>query len=172
MGGDGFAFGFSKKLAKKKDVGVTEKADDEGARKEYLSGMNGSGLELKDKKVKEVKAIPVQENTFEVGTGRRRKAPSFLPDESAVEEDKERFEVAERISAGGETAQHNVTYGLTKMGPKDGEGQPASCKVETKPGVVHVGAFVSLFWGWERRGRGVIVFFGGMHPRERKGLSF
>lgn len=128
-------FGFSKKLAKKKDVGVNGKAEDEGARKEYLSGMDGSGLELKEKKVQEVKAIPVQENTFEVGTGRRRKAPSFLPDQAAVEEDNERFEVADQISAGGETAQHGVRYGLTKMGPKSGEGHQAR-KVESEPGKI------------------------------------
>ena len=155
MGGEAAktAFGFTKKSAKKKDVGVNEKAD-EGARKEYLSGVNGTGLEFEEKPAEaQVKAIPVQENTFEVGTGRRRKAPSFLPDESAVEEDKERFEVAERISAGGETAQHGVTYGLTKMGPKDGEGQPVH-KAEPKPepGVARINRLFCWGGGWGEAG--------------------
>lgn len=146
MGADGTAkttFGFSKKVAKKKDVGVTEKAED-WARKEFLTGVNGSGLELKDpKKAAEVRAIPVQENTFEVGTGRRRKAPSFLPDESAVEEDQERFEVAERIGGKGETAQSaGVSYGLTKMGPKDGEGQPARNVEAIRPGGRYIFIFI------------------------------
>ena len=47
-------------------------------------------------------------------------APSFLPTASAIEEDQERFESAE-LFAKGETAQENVVYGLTKMGPKTKE---------------------------------------------------
>ena len=124
------AFGFAKKAAKRKDVGVNERTDD-GAKKEFLTGVTGSGLELKDKVEKVVKSIPVQENTFEVGSGRRRKAPSFIPDESAIDADnKERFENADLL-AKGETAQHDVVYGLTKMGPKDGDTPKA--KAEEKP---------------------------------------
>tara|TARA_B100000405_G_scaffold283577_1_gene229239 strand:+ start:3856 stop:5337 length:1482 start_codon:yes stop_codon:yes gene_type:complete len=124
------AFGFAKKAAKRKDVGVNERTDD-GAKKEFLTGVTGSGLELKDKVEKVIKSIPVQENTFEVGSGRRRKAPSFIPDESAIDADnKERFENADLL-AKGETAQHDVVYGLTKMGPKD-EDTPKA-KAEEKP---------------------------------------
>ena len=126
------AFGFAKKAAKKKDVGVNERTDD-GTKKEFLTGVTGSGLELKDKVEVVAKSIPVQDNTFEVGSGRRRKAPSFLPDESAIDADnKERFDVAERIGGKGETAQGgDVVYGLTKMGPKDGDEPKA--EPETKP---------------------------------------
>ena len=120
-------FGFAKKAAKKKTVAANG-AEDDVAKKEYLTGMGSGGLELKDKKEKVVKSIPAIANTFEVGTGRQRKAaghraPSFLPNDAAIEEDAERFEVAARLTAGGgETAQGSGTvYGLTKMGPKDGD---------------------------------------------------
>ena len=67
----------------------------------------------------------MQDNTFEVGTGRRRKAPSFLPTEEEIVKDDERFETAERIGGKGEIAQAGeVQYGLTKMGPKDGDAHP------------------------------------------------
>jgi G patch domain/KOW motif-containing protein len=160
MGGDGAktVFSFSKKSAKAKNVGVAGKVEDAGANREFLTGMTGSGLQLKDAKVAEVKSITLQSNTFEVGTGRQRKAPSFLPDESAIAEDRERFEVAERISAGGETAQGaGVTYGLTKMGPKDG-----AVKKETKPGGVDGvgvgGAFSLSLFGWHTTEKGELAF--------------
>ena len=125
MSGDGkVAMGFGIKKAKKSAVvGASAGGEDEDApKREYVSGVSGSGLELKDKTPAAApRSIAVQENTFEVGTGRRRKAPSFLPDESAIEKDNVRFETAERIGGKGETAQSgNVAYGLTKMGPKPG----------------------------------------------------
>ena len=100
--GDGkvMGFGFTKKTKKSVVVGVNAGGEDDDApTREYLTGMTGSGLELKDKKAPAApKSIPVQDNTFEVGTGRRRKAPSFLPDEAEVVKDnEERFETAERI---------------------------------------------------------------------------
>mmetsp|Transcript_14895 Transcript_14895/g.36013 ORF Transcript_14895/g.36013 Transcript_14895/m.36013 type:complete len:489 (-) Transcript_14895:1573-3039(-) len=126
MGG----FGFTKKSAKKKDVGAMGETKDEGPRREYLTGVAGSELEMKDKIEEVSRAIPVQKDTFEVGHGRQRKAPSFLPDSSAVHEDNERFEVAEAsLGANGATAQHgDVVYGLTKMGPK-----PGAERKESKP---------------------------------------
>ena len=72
--------------------------DGDASQREYLTGMSGSGLELKDNKSASApKSIAVQDNTFEVGTGRRRKAPSFLPTEEEIVKDDERFETAERI---------------------------------------------------------------------------
>ena len=68
------AFGFAKKAAKRKDVGVNERTDD-GAKKEFLTGVTGSGLELKDKVEKVVKSIPVRKTPSRldpVGEGRRR----------------------------------------------------------------------------------------------------
>ena len=125
MSGDGkVAMGFGIKKAKKSAVvGASAGGEDEDApKREYVSGVSGSGLELKDKTPAAApRSIAVQENTFEVGTGRRRKAPSFLPDESAIEKDNVRFETAERIGGKGEIAQSgDVAYGLTKMGPKPG----------------------------------------------------
>jgi G patch domain/KOW motif-containing protein len=133
MSGEGnkLGFGFSKKK-KSVVVGVNARGgdDDDGEdgaepRREYLTGVSGFGLELKDKKSSAPKTIAVQDNTFEVGTGRRRKAPSFIPTEEEVVKDDERFETAERIGGKGETAQAgDVQYGLTKMGPKNGEAHP------------------------------------------------
>jgi G patch domain/KOW motif-containing protein len=131
-GGDGkvMGFGFTKKAKKSVVVAVNAGGEDDDApTREYLTGVTGSGLELKDKKAPAApKSIPVQDNTFEVGTGRRRKAPSFLPDEAEVVKDnEERFETAERIGGKGETAQSgDVVYGLTKMGPKGGDVRPIS----------------------------------------------
>jgi len=130
-GGEGknVGFGFAKKK-KSVVVGVHARGEDDddgedgdAPQREYLTGVSGSGLELKDKKPASApKSIPVQDNTFEVGTGRRRKAPSFLPTEEEIVKDDERFETAERIGGKGETAQAgDVQYGLTKMGPKDGD---------------------------------------------------
>ena len=111
------AFGFAKKAAKRKDVGVNERTDD-GAKKEFLTGVTGSGLELKDKVEKVIKSIPVQENTFEVGSGRRRKAPSFA--RRVRDRRRQQGAFRERGSARkGGTAQHDVVYGLTKMSYKD-----------------------------------------------------
>ena len=133
-GGEGknVGFGFAKKK-KSVVVGVNARGEDDddgedgdASQREYLTGMSGSGLELKDNKSASApKSIAVQDNTFEVGTGRRRKAPSFLPTEEEIVKDDERFETAERIGGKGEIAQAGeVQYGLTKMGPKDGDAHP------------------------------------------------
>ena len=122
-----------KKKKKSVVVGVPARSgdnddDDDGEppRIEYLTGVSGSGLELKDKQPSvSAKTIAPQDNTFEVGTGRRRKAPSFVPTAEEVVKDDERFETAERIGGKGETAQAgDVAYGLTKMAPKDGQHRP------------------------------------------------
>ena len=124
-GGEGknVGFGFAKKK-KSVVVGVHARGEDDddgedgdAPQREYLTGVSGSGLELKDKKPASApKSIPVQDNTFEVGTGRRRKAPSFLPTEEEIVKDDERFETAERIGGKGETAQAgDVQYGLTTV---------------------------------------------------------
>tara|TARA_B110000977_G_scaffold53537_2_gene72806 strand:- start:306 stop:1757 length:1452 start_codon:yes stop_codon:yes gene_type:complete len=127
-GKTGFAFSKKKKSAVVNARGGDndDASDGEAPQREYLTGVSGSGLELNDKKpAAALMSIAVQDNTFEVGTGRRRKAPSFIPTAEEVVKDDERFETAERIGGKGETAQAgDVQYGLTKMGPKDGGGGP------------------------------------------------
>lgn len=146
------SFGFTKKAPKAVKVAVQhDEAKEENV--EYLTGVNDHGLEVaNEKKVEEsVKVIPSISNTFEVGTGRKRKvrdacetqaateaplkqthtdddfhartqAPSFLPTKEEIEQDEKRFHVAETIASGtGEVAQHGVSYGLTKMGPQGGD---------------------------------------------------
>lgn len=142
------AFGFSKKKAPQPKVAVQQEAD-AGPAVEYVTGVQGNAIEgTREEKKDEVKIIPAIQNTFEVGTGRRRKVrapngsslnlcilgnvstdvcfstfqqvPSFIPTKEEVIEDEKRFHVAETIASGGEVAQKGVlNYGLTKMGPKD-----------------------------------------------------
>ena len=125
------SFGFTKKAPKAVKVAVQhDEANEENV--EYLTGVNDQGLEVANaKKVEEsVKVIPSISNTFEVGTGRKRKvsdtrktqvatethlssthtdddnsharaqAPSFLPTKEEIEQDERRFHAAETIAAG------------------------------------------------------------------------
>lgn len=135
------SFSLAKKKAPALRVGVQHEDVKEAV--EYVTGVSGSRIEgATSSDAPMAKVIPKIENTFEVGTGRRRKvrkrndrgvysladrevyfpaqAPSFLPTKEEITQDNERFQVAETIAAGGEVAQKGVTYGLTKMGPKDG----------------------------------------------------
>lgn len=134
------SFTFAKKKAPQAKVAVQHEEKKEEV--EFVTGVAENGLEgTKGTTVPEVKVIPKIQNTFEVGTGRQRKvslrrqfsvetrvtdkryfyvqAPSFIPTKEEIEQDAQRFHVAETIAAsGGEVAQHGVSYGLTKMGPK------------------------------------------------------
>ena len=125
------SFGFTKKAPKAVKVAVQhDEAKEENV--EYLTGVNDQGLEVANEKKAEesVKVIPSISNTFEVGTGRKRKvsdtrktqaatethlssihtddddsharaqAPSFLPTKEEIEQDERRFHVAETIAAG------------------------------------------------------------------------
>lgn len=131
------SFSLAKKKAPALRVGVQH--EDVKETVEYVTGVSGSGIEgaTTSSDAPAAKVIPKIENTFEVGTGRRRKvrehnqrdvfssadreiyfpaqAPSFLPTKEEITQDNERFQVAETIAAGGEVAQKGVTYGLTKM---------------------------------------------------------
>ena len=71
-------FAFSKKSGKKKPPVAAANvqqptAGDEQVQREYLTGVAGNEFELKEKLETKARSIPVRDNTFEVGTGRRRK---------------------------------------------------------------------------------------------------
>ena len=116
------AFGFSKKKAPQPKVAVQQEAD-AGPAVEYVTGVQGNAIEgTREEKKDEVKVIPAIQNTFEVGTGRRRKVrapnrsplnlcilgnvstdvcfstfqqvPIFIPTKEEVMEDEKRFHVA------------------------------------------------------------------------------
>ncbi|OUS43800.1 G-patch nucleic acid binding protein [Ostreococcus tauri] len=135
-------FSLAKKKAPARSVGVQH--EEKAKAVEYVTGVAGNEIEGTsgdDEPVRD-KVIARIENTFEVGTGRRRKVrgrksrerdnastddddfraqiPSFIPTKDEIERDNKRFHVAETIAAGGELAQQGVAYGLTKMGPKHG----------------------------------------------------
>jgi G patch domain and KOW motifs-containing protein len=133
---NGFSGGI-KGTKKKKKLNINEEDVDEGddernvaqRTREAILSMNKDGVQLKDdnimndknKNKEKNKIIPSMKDTFEVGTGRQRKIPSFVPTKQEQILDNKRFEISETI--GGETAQNKATtvYGLTQMGPKDEE---------------------------------------------------
>merc|ERR1712216_844846 len=101
----GFSGGI-KGTKKKKKINVQEEEEEkDGEKRERLIAVGKDRVHLKEEKKKgeEKKSIPAMRNTFEVWTGRQRKAPSFLPTESEKIDDDKRFEVSETI--GGETPQ-------------------------------------------------------------------
>ena len=143
MSGDGkVAMGFGIKKAKKSVVvGASAGGEDEDApKREYVSGVSGSGLELRIR----LRRRPLGRSRCR--RTRSRWAPGVggrHPRSSPTSPRSRRTTCASRppsASGKGETAQSgDVAYGLTKMGPKPGSALAVASESSRRGGLLHPG---------------------------------